>query len=505
MTWIHALSKTCSTHKANLDWYCADHMLIGCNRCIFKEHRRCDVVMTSQEYCEKEKKKNNLSLHDMDKSLEKAFDCIKLMTEACDARDGSLKQNQDVCLKSISAHRQQINAYLDTQQGEITQELISKHKAAKAQVDVFRQICNRLGCAIQSTIEGTKAADQRGDHTGMIQLFHRGQIEIGACNNLIDYMSSKPVCLKHEIDTKLTTMDQSGPLCLGRIIAEKQPCALSCGVEFVENKTMLSYRRVKKLRQFVIRIPSDRDECGGHGVLLMVNGNVVVSDYNNQKLKLFSLEGQCLNELEINGYPRDMTLIDENTLAVTVSSSKDGIYIVKVQASALNFVNVIKASGIEKYCGVTFTDGKINVTTPDDIYTVTMEGETEKVGTFPAPSFHLACSQNSKQIFASLRNTNVDEVVITEIYAGVQTSVLPAGMVKDALGIDFDREGNMYVCGIVSKNIVQLSPYGTRIRQLLTSEDGIGSPRAISVCGDKFVVTSQSSQSCNDINVYQLC
>ncbi|XP_033759526.1 uncharacterized protein LOC117341772 [Pecten maximus] len=495
------LSKTCSKHKEKIDWYCEDHKMIGCNRCIFAEHRRCSVVMTTEEYFEMQKE--NSRLEDMDESLGKAFNCMELMAKACDDMADSRQQDQNNGLSSISDLRQRINIHLDKKQEEITQELISKCKDEKARFDVSKQKCSRLRTSIQNTREASRTAARINDHNEMIQLYNRSQTEIGACNDLIDDISSsKSVSIKHDIDPSLVTIDQASPLSLGRILVWEKPCPIPDGIEYVQNNVIRSNSRVRKLRKCSIEATSEENDCTVHGVSVMSNGNIIISDHQNDNLKLFSSQGQCLDVLKISGYPHDVCLVDDCTVAVAVSTDQIGIHVVKVQDSVLTLSTVIQ---MPTTCyGIAFINGKFMVSTPKDIYRVGMKGEAAKFDTLPGECYHLALSPNGKDVFASLSKSGADDVVVIEMSIGVQACVMRVGLVKGAMGIDIDREGNMYVCGYESNNVVQMSTCGTRIRELLTSQDGIDKPRAISVCGDKLVVTNQSSQDRNNIHVYQL-
>ncbi|XP_021354933.1 tripartite motif-containing protein 2-like [Mizuhopecten yessoensis] len=500
-TWKRHMSISCSTHNEKMDCYCEDHKFIGCNKCIITEHRRCSKVMTIKEYCEHQK--NNSRLDDMDKSLEKAVNCLESMLNALDHQVESLQQCQDGSFNSISNLRQRINAYLDKKQEEITQEMISKDKLEKTKVDLSKQKCSRLRAAIQNTREASRMAVGMEGHLGMIQLFHRGQIEISACNDLIynSKRSPKSVSMKHDIDSSHITIDQSSTLTLGRILVEEQPCIIPDSVEYIQNVDVLSNSRAKKTGQIMLTIPSDKYKCRARGVLLMPTGNIIVSDDGNEKLKLFSVEGQYLDELKISGWPHDVCSVDDVTVAVAVRNTIVGIHVVKVRSFKLILSTVIGMDKNTECRGLAFMGGNFMVSASEDIYSVTMYGKVKKVQTLSSQCWYLASDLKKNKTFACQNVSTVDDIVVTRLPNGIQIYGLDKRVVKNEMGVDVDSEGNVYVCGRDSNNVVQVSAYGTNVRELLTSKDGIDKPMAISVCGNKFVVTDDSS---NEIHIYQL-
>ncbi|XP_069106421.1 uncharacterized protein [Argopecten irradians] len=499
MAWKEPVTKTCSTHKDEMDFYCEEHKFIGCNKCIIADHRACHTVMTIKEFCDKQRKTE--FLYCMDKSLEKALNRMELVSQACDDQEKSIHHNQDVGLKSITDLRQCFNAYFDKTQEEVTQELISKHKAEKDKVDLGRQKCRRLTVAIQNTREASRTAAQLDDHIEMIQLFHRGQAEIRACNDLIDEISlSKAIDIKHDIEPSLTTIDETSPLSLGRILVEEQPYSTPDWVEYIQNHGVLSESRVRKLGTIKVDTSSYRYGCNHQGVLVMADGKVVLSDYENKRLRLYSCDGGCLNEITLSNDPRDLCLVDDNTVAVSTASSDEGIRIVKVKDGTLTPSTAIKTPSASY--GITFREGKFLVTTPRNIYEIPMEGELKQIQSLPYDCYCLASDEN--EVFATLSTSEAEKVVVTKLTSDVQTCVARVGVVKSGRGIDVDREGNLYVCGYESNNVVQMSRYGTQIRELLMAKDGIDKPMAISVHGNKFVVTNVSSQDKNNVHVYQL-
>jgi DNA-binding beta-propeller fold protein YncE len=52
-------------------------------------------------------------------------------------------------------------------------------------------------------------------------------------------------------------------------------------------------------------------------------------------------------------------------------------------------------------------------------------------------------------------------------------------VLEDPRGISVDNNGNVYVVGCISNNAVVFSPDGQRHRQMLSSEDGLVSPRVL--------------------------
>ncbi|XP_021354935.1 uncharacterized protein LOC110451328 [Mizuhopecten yessoensis] len=493
-------SITCSKHNLMMDHHCENHKLIGCKKCIITDHQRCDDVTTIKEYCET--KKNNLRLDEMEKSLNKAANCMGLMVNAFDQQVESLQRCQDVGLSSISDLRQRINTYLDKKQEEITQEMISKCKAEKAKVDLSKQKCSRLGGAIQITKEASHTALRMEDHLGMIQLFHRGQTEIGACNDLIDDIvyPLESVSINHNLDTNFFTINPSTTLPLGSILAMKQPFIIPDGIGYIQNVDSLLDSRAKKVGTCMIKIPSDQQVCEVHGILLMPTGNIVVSDCKNVKLKLISIKGQYLDGLNTNGHPHDVCLVDDDTMAVATTA---GIHVVKVQPSKLTLSTVINVSTSIKCHGLAFMDGHFMVSTSKGIHRVALGGKVMQNHTLSSPCWHLASNTKKNTTFACLQTSSVVNTVVTRLPNGIQIYGIDERIVRNAMGVDVDPEGNVYVCGQDSNNVVQVSANGTKIRELLTSMNGINKPRAISVCGDKFVVTNQSSYE-NEIHVYQL-
>ncbi|XP_069142202.1 uncharacterized protein [Argopecten irradians] len=314
--------------------------------------------------------------------------------------------------------------------------------------------------AMQKTLTSSQDTDLKEDTVGTISLFQRGQAEVESCKALIQELekSSRSTSLRHEYNPDILTLDTKTSLTLGTILVHQQQRKLP-------NTAALSERQLKMTRKINIKVPTDEKDCALYGVVLLSGGRIVVGDNANHKVKLFT----------------------ENDDFLTVLSK------IKIQ----NFT--------ENCLGVTYNNNTFVVGTLTSLYSVPQNGgEATMLHNIESRCLHLASDQKNGRVFASILTSDPDAVAVTRLSDRTHTDVLKVGVVKGTAGIDVDREGNVYVCGGSSHNVIQMSGDGTNVRELLTSSDGIELPRAISVWGDKVVITSSaSSEQRNFVHLFQ--
>jgi DNA-binding beta-propeller fold protein YncE len=73
-------------------------------------------------------------------------------------------------------------------------------------------------------------------------------------------------------------------------------------------------------------------------------------------------------------------------------------------------------------------------------------------------------------------NCNSHTVTCCDLQATTQWEFKEERVLRDARGISVDNDGNVYVIGCRSNNVVVISPDGQRHRQLLSSTDGLSVP-----------------------------
>ncbi|XP_033731356.1 E3 ubiquitin-protein ligase TRIM33-like [Pecten maximus] len=490
----------CGKHKEKIEYYCEDHKILGCNKCIIVDHRKCEVVTSVDDFRDK---LTPSTFDNLFEELRKSADAMETLINDVTEQLQSMTNDQDIALQCLTDLRKKINERFDTIQKELTDKLMASFKEEKENLDLSKLKCERLMFSMLNTLTSSTDAALKDDSVGTICLFQRGQAEVESCKELIKELekSSRSTSLRHEYDPDILAVDTKTSLTMGKIVVHQQKRRLPSTVF----RTSLSERQMKMTENLNIKVPSDKKDCSAYGVVLLSGGRIVVGDQANNKVKLFTENGDFHCEMGLSDLPCDLCRIDDNTVAVMLVKVKT-ICVVAVEDLTLTISSEILIPNITERCpGVAYINNNYVVGTSSSLYVVPKDGgQATKLHTVESRCLHLASNQNNGYVFASINESTPDKVAVTRLSDKSIRNVLKVGTVKGTTGIDVDREGNVYVCGCRSNNVIQMSEDGTNVRELLTSSDGIKSPRAISVYGDKVVITNEYSDQRNFIHMFQL-
>ncbi|XP_069101450.1 LOW QUALITY PROTEIN: tripartite motif-containing protein 2-like [Argopecten irradians] len=491
----------CGKHKEKLEYFCEDHQILGCYKCIIVDHRKCEVVTSADDF---RVKLASGRIDSLLEELRKCVDAMDILIKDVEEQLQFMTEDQVIALDSLTDLRAKINERLDKLQKELTDKLTAAFKEETESLDISKHKCERLMLAMQMTLASSQDSALKEDTVGTISLFQRGQAEVESCKNLVQGLetSSSTTRMRHEYKPDIMALDTTNSLSMGKIIIHKQQKRLpSTAVSYPFSK-----RQLKLVRRFSIRVRSDYEECCSLGIVLLSADRVVVADKNNQKVKLFTVEGDFLCEVGRSAQPYDLCNIDDISVAV-ILVSVNTICIVTVEDSTLSILSYIHIQNAtdDRVYGVTFADNSFIIGTGSSLYSVERkDGLATKLHPVKSRCLHLDNDKLNGHVFASVKTSSPGTLAVVRLSDGTYTNVLKVGIVTGALGIDVDREGNVYVCGGDSNNVIQMAGDGTNIRELLTVSDGIECPRAIALLGDQAVVTSECSTQRNLVHVFQL-
>ena len=76
-------------------------------------------------------------------------------------------------------------------------------------------------------------------------------------------------------------------------------------------------------------------------------------------------------------------------------------------------------------------------------------------------------------------NPDNDTVTGSDLHGTIKWKFKDENLLKCPLGISVDNDGNLFVVGFISENVVVISPDGQKQRQILSKKDGIVEPTVL--------------------------
>lgn len=287
--------------------------------------------------------------------------------------------------------------------------------------------------------------------------------------------------------------------------------------------TPLSERQAEEIGKFKINVESDEYNCNVTKVVFLPRGVLVVWDVANGCLKLFTETGDFLDRLLMPENVADLCRVDGNTVALLVSCPTK-VQLVDVSLCKLSLSYDI---AFDEYDGsrLTYSErGYFILSSKTDACSLSKDGQVNHLHRYVANigrTFNIIADKFGENMLVCLPTYTKGEPAVCRVSGGEQTTLLEVGalrsnggiiprgteeiVLRGAEGIDFDQQGNVYVCGCMSNNVIRMSKDGTNVIPLLTSSNShLDSPLSISVCGNRFVVTHLGGKDRNDIRLFRL-
>ncbi|KAH3852001.1 hypothetical protein DPMN_094490 [Dreissena polymorpha] len=120
-----------------------------------------------------------------------------------------------------------------------------------------------------------------------------------------------------------------------------------------------------------VRIPSDTSSLYSIRMCGMFNGQILVIDYSNQRLKLLDLQLKVVSECDMSGNPNDMCLITPCQVAVAVNNKH--IQFVSVNSGQL--MKGMRLQLLHGCYGVAHHQGELYVTSGQTLYKYNLDGK----------------------------------------------------------------------------------------------------------------------------------
>ncbi|KAH3749237.1 uncharacterized protein LOC127847293 isoform X2 [Dreissena polymorpha] len=226
-----------------------------------------------------------------------------------------------------------------------------------------------------------------------------------------------------------------------------------------------------------VRISSDSDECKITAICVLQDGQFLVADSNNKKVKLFDKQYQVVSHWSASAYPRDMCPITPSEVAVNV----DGTNTHEVQFISVDNMQLVAGRTLQlqhSCCGVTFHQGDLYMSCWNALYKNTLSENIvckmyeDTSGSYTV--YKCAVSPTGDKLYITNYSHNK---LLTLARDGSVLATFTDHALINPNGVHMTPAGQVLVCGYWSHNMLQMDNRGRRkLATLVTLEDGVECP-----------------------------
>ena len=221
------------------------------------------------------------------------------------------------------------------------------------------------------------------------------------------------------------------------------------------------------------------------GCTFMPNGDVVLCDEHNSKIKLLSDTFTTKDSLQLDYQPCDVSPVSSSSAVITLPLENQ-LQFIQVMPS---LKKLDRSINIGSRCwGVQVVEDLIYVTCNNysgvaEVLVLDMNGTVthrlgqpdKKPSMFSLPNYITVCP-STRKIFITDWDTDTVSCLLSD--GTVVYQYKDAELIAPE-GVCVDGGGNVIVCGRRSNNVQVIRADGTKCCTLLTSQDGVGSPCSV--------------------------
>ncbi|XP_052080360.1 E3 ubiquitin-protein ligase TRIM71-like [Mytilus californianus] len=477
-SFITEIQQSCTYHNEKYQQYCVAHTLPICLKCI-KEHKTCNVIPLDEVT---NNAKTSGHFQDLETRLVDLLQNIDGIKKVRKANLVSIEERKELHLAEIQQIRNQINKHLDKLEKEIILDLEKKERQCKKNIQNILTSVNEKANLITEYQANLQSIKQ---HASNLQTFLvMRDIEITVFENeqylqsLVETKKLDPVDLICNVNPGVTSILNSLKN-FGSIEIKTTPSSIRLN-RAKGKQAQLQVTPTKNINdlKLILKKKITTDGVNVRGCCMSVNGDCFFTDYYlRKKLNVISSDGTFKYSMSLDpcsGF--DITVIDEKTIAITSGGSNEYIGIDIIDTDSRKKINFIKLS-----------DHPWGITRDHDSLFVCVEGRgIYKVNIVDYTTSHVISCNLSSYSYVSVfadkiyyTNRSDHSVVCCDRNGSRVWTFRDTLVLMLPRDIALDNDGNVFVIGENSSNLVIISNDGKLHRQVLTKEDGLCGPSAI--------------------------
>ena len=483
-SYVLKIKEHCNEHQEKFNLYCKEHECPCCGICIVKNHSDCKNVAIMEEIIKNVK--TSSMFNETEHLIKEMIENIGKIRQNRETNSSAVKEQKRIIENQIQELRTKINNHLDRLQENLMTEL------NEAEIQVTEETRELL----VSLAEKQKKLTEYQTHIVNIEKYASDLQTFIAVKQIEKQVDTQDTCLQSLVNsdnlnqTKLTYKIDTGLKNIttsiqkfAEVVVESKPCQIF----FVRSKDKQAQMMVSELSppmlveniQLNLKQKINTKETNITGCSLLPDGRMVFSCISSDTVAFINKEG--IKSFQIGkdktGFSTYDTVYIKDTNSVAVSSGGGGkrcITIIDIESQKVmttismdtySFGMAVRGRTIY-YCA--WNKGLRMLNLSDKCV-------SDIISSAICSVYSLA-SSGDKLYYT---NTIINTVTCCDLHGTTQWEFKDNRVLQFPRGVSVDNDGNVYVVGYNSNNVVVISPDGQRHRQLLSSKDGLSRPTVL--------------------------
>ena len=431
-----------------------------------EDHRSCDKVMPLE--MASNNAKTSPLFHDISEGMTQVHLTLKTAVQNRRKNRDRMKIEEKNIVRQISAFKASVIKKLDELEKSALLEIQTASQDSIYQMEREESELEKSVSLIEKHLQQLDFLTKNGSNQHVFLLLHRLLPILSKENNHLEEIVANLADVSLVYDQPQNALFSVKHL--GTIRLKKEPCAIKLKpFKHKEAQAISVQSKLPKSLKFSYRI--DRTfEC--------VSGMVVDKDDNlilayNSFLRMYNKDGKYVKECKLGGTAWDISC-HKKSARIVVALHNNGVQFVD------NFVahTKIRIQNIHSCYGVTWVDDNVYVGGHDIDF-------NSRIIILDSNGQHISSISSIDSVYYIYhRDHNIYYTDYHKVYCikkdGSSVFTFNSPDVKGIYGIDTDRQGNVYVVGRDSNNILRLSPDGQNSDIIMKKEDCISQP--ITLC-----------------------
>lgn len=487
-SYIRSIKHICEEHDEHFDSFCPTHNITCCRKCILLDHKNCTDISLLEETLQTVNQTTRLSK--LDQSVGDVMEYIqKVKSNRTNYKKMILKQEQTV-KDDISKVRKRLNNSLDDIERTTLRELSQVVHTEISNND--KSIQTLFGIEKDVTILSRNIQLIKENATNMQVLLGVQEIEsslVSAKRSLETFRKegktdSKSITFDGQnVETIIRDMKSFGTLASSKAASSMDIIDSESTQAQIFANTSNTYDSVSLKLNRTIEIPQKTHYNFICGCTFLPDNKVLIGEFNtgryydriilidekgtNKKVHFKESRGRSISIFDIEKASKD-----GNTIAFSTRSSK--VFLLNLIDSRLTEIPIDgDTNGLSYHDGTLYcclvSNGIKGVNIEDDTNNV-LDVLSFKCGTYSYIAYH-------KDYLYYIKTES--SIECCDIKGNVVWSFEDIEVLKQPRGIVVDKNGNIFVVGGLSENIVVISTDGKKCREILKKDSGLSNPRAI--------------------------